>query len=1560
MIIVFMHQLEDRQTVMMFANENAVPIDLRLIPLLLSSILMALQLSHAALILYRRWLRNNQNDTLPSGSDASQGDDGSRSQVIFHGWKRGIQKRGGSVIFGFMVARLLCTLLLLYLFSRTNIEGYNTTTLHGTSSLHRSICTQEALTLAIAYAALLSILSFWPSSIFPSPVRFHVSVLLSLLGVYAYRNVWPLAQYGTEPADNAEGAILWVKIALLSLLAIVIPLFIPHPYVPLDHKNPSPTPNPEQTASWFSALTYTYMDPLIKLANKVRHLKHDQLPPLADYDCARYLSGRASRFVDPFPGARRRRHIFFGLVAFFRYELVIIFVGSVIHALATFVAPIGINRTLRYLENRDNHTTTASQIKPWVWPLLMLIGPVGESAVKQWNSYVQTKVRVRVQAVMMQAFFERGLCVRVKADAGAEMEAGSETGREGERTTSPVDSGSVSGGEHFVGRINNLVTSDLQSIAEGCDFPSFLIVVTLQIALSIVFLYNILGWAAFAGLFTTLALTPVVGFIGKKIQDVQVTKMKLTDARVQSISEAVGILRMIKLFGWERQMTEPLERKRDEELGWLWAMKKLALANDCASILAPTLSMLMTYGTYTIIMGQELTASKIFSSMAVELVVREQVARVAGQYTLVIEAKVSLDRANSFLQESELLDRYLHEGESDLQSSTNSSAEDICRENGNEGTIGFKDAVFTWSADSEDRLSSSDRDSQRSYKLRIDGELVFKRNCINLIVGPTGSGKTSMLMALLGEMHYIPGNSGSWYNLPRQGGVAYASQETWVQNATIRENIVFGYAFDEKRYKKVLNQCALERDLELFDAGDETEVGERGLTLSGGQKARVTLARAIYSSAEIILLDDVLAALDVHTAVWIVNKCFCGDLVKGRTVLLVTHNVALVSPIAEMVVTLGSDGSISSHSRAINNSDTAHPETVKGTQYMTLPPPEKPTDALVPSSSTNPAGKLVMAEEIVEGHITWRSMKLLLSALGGRHPTLFGVLWIGGLVLCEATFMMQPWFLGVWGAQYEKYPASEVRLWFYLSVFSSILGAGVLIYAGVNYYFSSRSIEASKVIHYKLADAVFRSTLRWLDETPTARIITRFTQDIQTVDEPIPHSLMWVGSQFIGMLGTLGGIVLFSPVFVFPGVAVAVLGIYVGNLYMRAQLSIKREMSNARAPLLAHFGATIQGLVSIRAYGMQKAFREVSFDRIDHYSRTARTSWTINRWIGFRIDALGALFTSALALYLVYGSNISASNTGFSLTLGFGFTLYIFWLIRVVNDLEVESNSLERIQGYIDIDQEPKPTSSGLPPASWPTSGDIRVEGLSAQYSQTGPRVLHNLSFHISSGQRIGVVGRTGSGKSSLTLALLRCILTEGTVFFDGIATGTLNLDVLRSNITIIPQTPELLSGTLRQNLDPFGQNDDATLNDALRAAGLFSLQEEAGEVRLTLDSKIAGGGNNLSVGQRQIIALARAMVRGSKLLILDEATSAIDYKTDAVIQSTLRSKLGADVTVITVAHRLQTIMDADKIMVLESGKIVEFDTPSALLQYPQGILRALVDESKDKILLNELTSHKL
>ncbi|KAF8953101.1 multidrug resistance-associated ABC transporter [Flammula alnicola] len=1529
---------------------------------------------HALWSIGSRWKRKAKNPEDELASSATNNLE-FKTRLDHH-----IRCLGGRTIFGFMAARLACTFALFNLSAVTLWQCK----VHSGQLNWRFIsnCHEIYMTIVFLYTAVLAVISL-TSTVWSHSASRHINVaLLSAFGVYAYRDLWPLATYTQNPVDIAEGGILWAKIIILTITAIVIPLFIPRRYVPIDPKNPMPVPNPEQTASWFARATYMYIDAIILLGYKVPHLRHDQLPPLSDDDYSRYRTSRAFQYIDPLRNDKRQ-NIFFGLMTYFRRDYVVMALTIPVSSLCSFATPTAINKILSYLETGGANAT----IRPWFWIALLLIGPLLQSTFVHWFMFIGSRARVRVEGLLTQLAFEHSLRIRLKAETSSESaarghgrdndapartaasiaststqgrvsEGGSLKGKTKVDTT-PLDKKHSADSKNQIGKLNNFVTTDLANIVGGIDFLNFVIQIPLQITLSMIFLYQVLGWSAIVGLVTTIIFIPVPGYIGKKVKDIQAIKMKWTDARVQTISEAVNVLRMIKLFGWEKMMSQRVQERRDEELQWLWkmmacptkiiislcqkliAMTGIKTAKQCNGTIRaiiPMLTTLFTFIAYTAVMKQELNASKIFSSMAVFNILGTQFQRISWRVTLVIQAKVSIDRWNDFLYHTELLDSF-----SDLKGQPTDSPQ---IEEGNPidtDLTGFRDATFVWSVEDE---GGSLAPSSRQFKLHIDGELLFRRNCVNLIIGPTGSGKTSMLMALLGEMHYIPSNPDSWFNLPRNGGVAYATQESWVQNASIRDNILFGAPYDEERYRNVIRQCALETDLELFEAGDKTESTHNYDTTQRWPKelsqARVTLARAIYSQAKIILLDDILAALDVHTSIWIVNKCLRGDLVKGRTILLVTHNVALAAPIADFIVSIGLDGGVQTQGTdvrlALEHDPVLASEIEQGEEITEVPEDIPRPLKKIPDAD---AGKLVDAEETVEGRVTWRSMQLFLDALGGDHPVLFFTSWILIVSTSQWVATLQTWFLGFWGSQYETHVPSEVHLSFYLTVLCSIVIFRIFISSITDIYYNLRVLKTTRSIHVQLMDSIFGTTLRWLDETPTARIIARCTQDIRSVDGPIPQTFSEAVQESLTVLTKLCAIVLFTPIFVLPGIVVAILGVFMGNF-------------NARSPLLGHFSAAIHGLVSIRAYGAQEAFKDESLRRIDHYSRAARTSWNLNRWIGLRIDFLGAAFTALLASYLVYFRSISAANSGFSLIQALGFCTYLFYLIRTFNDLEnlTDIFSLERIRGYIDIEHEPQPTQSGKPPAAWPTSGDLRVEDLSAQYSQSGPRVLHDLSFHIKSGERIGVVGRTGSGKSSLTLALLRCILTDGTVYYDGIATDSINLDALRSSITIIPQTPELLSATLRQNLDPLEQNDDATLNDALRAAGLFSLHQDSGQARVTLDTKIAGGGSNFSVGERQIIALARAIVRGSKLLILDEATSAIDYETDTLIQETLRQQVDSNVTVITVAHRLQTIMDTDKIMVLDKGRIVEFDSPILLLQKENGRFKALVEDSADKAAL--------
>ncbi|KZV74802.1 P-loop containing nucleoside triphosphate hydrolase protein [Peniophora sp. CONT] len=1429
-----------------------------------------------------------------------------------NGFSKHVDNHGGSIIFTFQAVRAVLAAALLVV-STVRLAG-----VHGPKQVNLIQC------ITFVYATFLAIFVIIAAGSWSRAAASHLTLItLVAFTVYAIRDIWPLVTYERSPVDGVEGRILWAKIAFLAALGVVLPLIEPRQYVPQDPKNPT-EPHPEQTASILSHATFTYLQPIISLAYRVPHLPFDLLPPLADYDHARVLVSSASKHLDSFNGAPKR-HLFFGLLRTFYRDYAVMAVMLTIRMLAMLLAPYALNGLLLSLASRDDNS---SGTRPWFWITCIFLGPCIAVISQQWQILVSTTALSRAQAILTQLLFNHALRISVSSQA-------SNVGK----SKQPGSSMSA----NLTGRLNNLVSTDINNIVGGREFLQLFYFCPAQCALCIFYLYTLLGWSTFVGMVIMLLCWPAPGYIAKKMQDYRKQSMKSTDARVQAATETLGVLRMIKLFAWEGKMSDRLAQKRDGELSWILPVQLLNLSSEVVSYCVTILQLAATYAVFSLVMKRQLTPAIIFSSMAVFDLLRDQLRLAAMLLPTIVDAKVSLDRVTEFFQHAELLDIYVNK----------SAIINVEADRHAPDAIGFKDARFTWSR--EDKNDGSATPTDRRFSLRIEGEVVFKRGAVNLVIGPTGCGKTSLLMALLGEMYYSHERSGSWYNLPRESGVAYAAQESWVLNETIKDNILFGATYDDERYNKVLYQCNLLPDLELFEAGDLTEVGEKGLTLSGGQKARVTLARAIYSTASILLLDDVLAALDVHTARWIVDKCFKSDLVRGRTVILVTHNVALTRSIADFVVSLGSDGHVTSRgsvSDALAMDVTLAHEVEEEVQIIEKSEVVGDAEKPVAPTKGKPSGKLVMAEEVAEGHVSWSALSMYLSALGGPRALLFWLVFVGGLFVGDIFRVLQTYWLGQWSEQYELRPVDQVNVAYYLGIFVAFLFGYIIAYTAAAFGYVSGIVRAARQLHKALMDAILGTTLRFLDSTPMSRIIARCTQDIRAIDGPVAFEFRFVVEILVTMIVKLTSIVIYTPIFLVPGALFFAAGAYTGNVYMAAQLSVKREMSNKKAPVLGHFGAAVSGLVSIRAYGAQEGFKTESYRRIDEYTRAARTFYDLNRWVGIRIDGLAGLFTAVLAAYMIYGpghEHVLPSDVGFSLNMAVGFSGLIIWLVRFVNAFEVSGNSLERIRAFTIIEQEPKPVVDKVPPAAWPTSGNLRVERLHARYSMGGPLVLKDLSFEVKSGERVGIVGRTGSGKSSLTLSLLRAIPTDGHIFYDGVDTSATNLDALRSNITIIPQVPEMLSGTLRENLDPFNEHDDATLNGALRSAGLTALQGADDEGKITLDTPIAASGGNLSVGQRQILALARALVRGSKLLILDEATSSIDYKTDTIIQKSLRTELGGDVTLLIVAHRLQTIMDADKVMVLDAGRIVEFDAPRVLLARSGGYFKALVDESADK-----------
>ncbi|KAJ4466287.1 P-loop containing nucleoside triphosphate hydrolase protein [Lentinula aciculospora] len=1403
----------------------------------------------------------------------------------------------------------------------------------------------------------------------PSPIirwrrnilRIHVNTILFVaLLVYLIRDVYPLSTYTREPLDVSHGhaTLLWAKVALLFLTAVVIPLTTPRMWTHSDSATTkSATPNPEQLACPLSLLLFSFLSPVVWKAYRVSHLSVNNLPPLADNDHAGWLKRRWFPSLEKYSSAFGRSLIW-TIAWIFRWVWFEMGVAMIILAVGHLGSPVAVNGLLSYLETNSSSSSPTyppNEVRPFVWILLLFFSPLLVTFSMEWYLRIALQLNVQLDALITQLVFEHALRIRVKPDPSTNVPSSKTVNSnvsKGDKSRASKPKGRKSGVKSQASLINNLVTTDLSNIAELRNWVMILFQRPVEFVLSVLFLERILGWVSTSvGIGLMVLLAPIPAKIINAGRKLFLERMRKTDVRVEVFGDVMAVLRMVKLFGWETKMSRRIADARNEELRVLKKRRLFLMGSDLVNYIVPLLSVTGCFATYTVFLHQTLTPSRVFSSLVVferlQQIVKFMFVNLNRYYT----GSVSVGRIEEFLGGTELIDAFEERESTSLSLSETFMQAEI---------IGFSNATFSWTKEEVNSFSGEVSLPSRQFFLRIADKVLFHQKCINLIVGPTGSGKTAMLLALLSEMHFIPtstatsGPSGdSWYNLPRERGVAYAAQESWVLNETIRENILFHSPYEEDRYNKILYQCALEHDLSLFHAGDLTEVGEKGLTLSGGQKLRLTLARAVYSNAKVVLLDDVLAALDVHTSKWIVEKCFLGELMKDRTVILVTHNTALTLPIASFVVTM-KDGQVFKQEvmhHAFTTTISPPPATADlvevGVDIKASGDGSKlggPDDQVEGPQDPDSKGKLIVDEEVQVGHVGWSAIMLYATGIGGKFPIIFFTTWLGSIVLSQLAVVCQTYYLGFWASQYEGMDPGEVNVALYVIRF---LHPGIVILTVIinccttlNYVWGTT--RASEYIHTRLVASILGSTMRWLDKTPVSRIITRSTQDINAVDVSITSSFRDFVDVCIRLLSRLGAVVLFSPIFLLPGFLLLVIGICIGSVYFKAQMSVKREMSIAKAPMLGHFGATISGLTSIRAYGAQEISILEMQTRTDRHSRIARIFNNLQRWMAVRINMLSAVFTSSLAWYLVYVLHQSASVTGFSLNMA--------ELTITVSGVFL---SLERIENYLTIEQEATPDVVGNPPAYWPASGDLRVEKLSARYSPDGPEVLHELSFHVRSGERIGVVGRTGSGKSSLTLSLLRCIYTSGDIFYDGLSINRVNLDALRSNITIIPQIPELISGSLRENLDPFEEHDDLMLNDALKSAGLQALQEDvAAKDRITLDTMISSGGNNFSLGQRQIIALARAIVRGSKLLILDEATSAIDYKTDGIIQSSLRNQLNVDVTLITIAHRLQTIMDADRIMVLDSGSIVEFDSPLALLEIPEGHLRALVDQSHDRDIL--------
>jgi ABC-type multidrug transport system fused ATPase/permease subunit len=1115
-----------------------------------------------------------------------------------------------------------------------------------------------------------------------------------------------------------------------------------------------------------------------------------------------------------------------------------------------------------------------------------------------------------------------------------------------------------------VGEIVNLMAIDSDRVNLAVGYLWVLWSAPYQATLAFILLYGQVGNAVFGGL-TIIILSIPLNFILASLQrKLQIGQLKFKDRRIRQMAEILNGMKVIKLYAWEPPFIKRISDSRRQEMGFLIKAAYLNGVNTFTWTFLPFLVMITTFLIYVYGMDQPLTANKAFVTVALFNILRAPLNILPMLIAFLVQALVSLKR----------IGRFLNHGDVDMSS--------IGREPDEEFAIRMDGVNLAWSKMSKPFLKDID------FRVK-HGELTA-------IVGQVGAGKSSMITSLLGDMSKVDGT------INVSGEIAYIAQQAWIQNLTLKDNILFGKDYIKNKYETVIEACALVTDLEILPGGDQTEIGEKGINLSGGQKQRVNIARAVYQNSEIYLFDDPLSAVDSHVGKHLFDHVVGPKgILKSKTRVLVTHGLAFLKHVDNVVfmkegaieaqgkfndlmeqsdsfkefvaaanlaaedkdeaeLSMSSvEKSLSlSFSKSLQEGRARTQSAMDRTMYkaerkragrkrlfktisfiendtnnsVDLTNLQRETNEKTERAQTE-AGALISTETAAEGRISMAVVKAYAGAIG-----------YGQLALAMTLFAFYQFFaigaqlwLTAWADWTQKQlnkPAPVPKRG--NNIFSSVyagFGVGMAVFIllyGLS--FSVALVRASAKLHRAILNNIMRCPMLFFDSVPSGRIVNRFSKDVEVTDNTLPQTVRSFLATFFTVLQIFILISFSTPIFLVVLVPLVIFYWFVQRFYVKTSRQLKRVESTTRSPIFNHFSETLTGTTVIRAYGAEERFIEDNHARVDenniyYYAGTIVAA----RWLGIRLEFLGSLVVLAASMLAVIGRNsLSSGVVGLAVSSSLQITGALNWSVRMMSDLETYIVSVERLKEYEEVENEADwNIEETKPPADWPEKGIVKFTDYSTRYRADLDLVLNKISFEATAGEKLGIVGRTGAGKSSLTLALFRIIeATDGYIEIDGHRLSALGLHQLRKRLTILPQDPVLFSGSIRENLDPFSVYEENAIWDSLGSAHLknFTQAAEGG-----LEYDVGEGGSNLSVGQRQLVCLARALLHKTSILILDEATAAVDLQTDELIQKTIREEF-KECTVVTIAHRLNTILDYDRVMVLGAGQILEFDSPRALL----------------------------
>ncbi|XP_051752880.1 multidrug resistance-associated protein 4 [Ctenopharyngodon idella] len=1270
--------------------------------------------------------------------------------------------------------------------------------------------------------------------------------------------------------------------------------------------------NPSATANLFSQIFFCWLNPLFRIGSK-RRLEEDDMFKVLPEDGSKRLGEELQSYWDQEVEKANKElktpKLTKAIIRCYWKSYAVLGFFTLIEEVIKVIQPVFLGQLIRYFESYDPNNM-AALYEAYGYAAGVSLSTLGLALLHHLYFYHVQRAGMKIRIAMCHMIYRKALCLSAAAM--------------GQTTT---------------GQIVNLLSNDVNKFDEVTIFLHFLWVGPLQAAAVIGLLWQEIGPSCLAGMAVLVFLMPLQTMFGKLFSKYRSKTAALTDNRIRTMNEVVSGIRIIKMYAWEKPFAALVNDVRRKEISKIMSSSYLRGLNMASFFTANKIILFVTFTVYVLV-GNTISASRVFVAVSLYSAVRLTVTLFfPSAIEKVSETAISIRRIKKFLLLDELVKTQVP----------------LSQEEKKEASVEIQNLICYW-----DKTLDAPTLQNVSFTVK-PGQLLA-------VIGPVGAGKSSLLSTVLAE---LPAEKGV---IKVKGELTYASQQPWVFPGTIRSNILFGKELQPQRYERVLRACALKRDMELLPDGDLTVIGDRGATLSGGQKARVNLARAVYQDADIYLLDDPLSAVDAEVGRHLFEQCICGIL-REKPRILVTHQLQYLKAADQILVLkeghMVASGTFSELQQSgvdftslLKKDEEEEAGTEKGEA------PRSPRRRTISQNSVRSHSSSVLSVKDESDQLPVDHVHTMVEETRSEGTIGFRMYWkyfrAGANVimlillvflnlLAQAFYILQDWWLSYWATEQEKLDSANVTLTngtntteplnldFYLGIYAGLTGATIIFGFVRGLIMFNALVRAAETLHSRMFNSILRTPVRFFDINPIGRVLNRFSKDIGQLDSLLPWTFVDFIQVFLQIIGVIAVASSVIPWILIPVLPLLICFLFLRRYFLRTSRDVKRIESTTRSPVFSHLSSSLQGLWTIRAFKAEERFQQAFDAHQDLHSEAWFLFLTTSRWFAVRLDGMCSVFVTITAFgCLLLKDSMKAGDVGLALSYAVTLMGMFQWGVRQSAEVENMMTSVERVLEYTELESEAPWETQKRPPPDWPNRGLITFDKVNFSYSSDGPVILKNLSAMFRPKEKVGIVGRTGAGKSSLISALFRLMEPEGKIFVDGVLTSEIGLHDLRQKMSIIPQDPVLFTGTMRKNLDPFSQHSDQDLWNALEEVQLKAAVEE---LPSKLETELAESGSNFSVGQRQLVCLARAILRKNRILIIDEATANVDPRTDELIQKTIREKF-KECTVLTIAHRLNTIIDSDRILVLDAGRIHEYDAPHVLLQNQNGILYKMVQQT--------------